>query len=281
MAHFHCCSLGYLVIIIASLTDWGFAVTNNCQKCQGLVSDCCLSICEALDHYLIVWPASLIQYALLYRTWNLFDLFVDNWILIPSIKSAAGIIFNSTLHSTGSTIASLSVSYCILSKQQQQPKVLLDRFQSEPLQFKFSQWVEVDFKFKWSLISCVIFRTDQNRSPWRRSNQNQNQRRKLWSSRNGAIHSTLCTYRTQFGHWTESWLKTTSVTSCDQCWWQQWEWNLWRILICHFAMSYNGTGNQDGGSCGWQWAPKGILSRVKRLNWLCFAHTAKQKLRFG
>ena len=216
-----------------------------------------------------------------HRTWNLFDLFVDNWILIPSIKSAAGIIFNSTLHSTGSTIASLSVSYCILSKQQQQPKVLLDWFQSEPLQFKFSQWVEVDFKFKWSLISCVIFRTDQNRSPWRRSNQNQNQRRKLWSSRNGAIHSTLCTYRTQFGHWTESWLKTTSVTSCDQCWWQQWEWNLWRILICHFAMSYNGTGNQDGGSCGWQWAPKGILSRVKRLNWLCFAHTAKQKLRFG
>ena len=204
---------------------------------------------------------------------------IEFWFQVSSQLQV--FIFNSTLHSTGSTIASLSVRYCILSKQQQQPKVLLDRFQSEPLQFKFSQWVEVDFKFKWSLISCVIFRTDQNRSPWRRSNQNQNQRRKLWSSRNGAIHSTLCTYRTQFGQWTESWLKRTSVTSCDQCWWQQWEWNLWRILICHFAMSYNGTGNQDGGSCGWQWAPKGILSRVKRLNWICFAQTAKQKLRFG
>ena len=31
-----------------------------------------------------------------HRTWNLFDLFVDNWILIPSVKSAAGIILNST-----------------------------------------------------------------------------------------------------------------------------------------------------------------------------------------
>lgn len=23
-------------------------------------------------------------------------------------------------------------------------------------------------------------------------------------------------------------------------------------FFCHFAMSYKGTGNQDGGSCGWQ-----------------------------
>ena len=36
------------------------------------------------------------------------------------------------------------------------------------------------------------------------------------------ISTTLCTYRTCFGHWTESWLKRTSVTSCDQCWWQHW-----------------------------------------------------------
>ena len=35
-----------------------------------------------------------------HRTWNLFDLFVNNWILIPSIKSAAGIYIqlNSTLY---------------------------------------------------------------------------------------------------------------------------------------------------------------------------------------
>ena len=109
----------------------------------------------------------------------------------------------------------------------------------------------------WSVV------TDHNRSPWRRSNQNQ--RQKLWSSSiedhrfwspetAWYISTTLCTYRTCFGHWTESWLKRTSVTSCDQCWWQHWELNRRRVLSNDSTPSvgmsyYKRTGNQDGGSC--------------------------------
>ena len=105
------------------------------------------------------------------------------------------------------------------------------------------------------------------------------QRQKLWSSRNGARNSKFCTYQTSCGHWTESCLNPLrSPVPCKQCW-QHWELNRWRI--CHCAMSYKGTGNQDGGSCGWQWAPKVILSLVKRSTWLCFFHRAKQRLPFG
>ena len=87
----------------------------------------------------------------------------------------------------------------------------------------------------------------------------------------------LCTYQTSFGHRTKCCLKRRrSPVSCNQCW-QHWELNRWRMLLRHVAMSYKGTVNQDGGSCGWQWwAPK-----VKRSNWLCFFHRAKQRLPFG
>ena len=137
----------------------------------------------------------------------------------------------------------------------------------------------------WSVV------TDHNRSPWRRSNQNQ--RQKLWSSSiedhrfwspetAWYISTTLCTYRTCFGHWTESWLKRTSVTSCDQCWWQHWELNRRRVLfndsLPSVGMSYyKRTGNQDGGSCDGSELQSDFGAHCHQVWFWGWLETAKQK----